>query len=586
MDTFDILSRSTHSLWAIPFFKVLKSLKYVDLEQRGTRELFYYIFRVYREDLETDNFLNLLADDSYRRAINSEIDYGKLAPSCEKAIVIKFIWENSKFLLESTNENDFLKGVKKLDLFFSPIESFFANTIYVRPEYSEYSKEDLLNVQASFKLLNVLLPDIESHFYRKPALKDGYVLALKLIVNGLSYQSDQLADILGNLDYQKISFGNTHRRDALNKVDNLVSGPFSYFDFFEKRSDFDQSSIAEIIESKKAPILTPFEELDRFFLWYNFELLNSRKKIFSGQTAFESVILGEIWKRKIEDPSSKIKVRKIIHTADREPTMFSYAILLEKYGSLSDFSGWLIFQEVGGDYAGFGGDEYLAVEAILKTFEKNIELKQLKVSILTFKNYLQNKSLAFKRDILSHPFIEEDDDVKERNSSKVFYKNEFAKLKGLVGDSVGLLMELLAYYWMVYQFGNENVRWAFRDGLKNKEIDILAVDPKTNELVMIECSVSIEEPTKFIAEINEKVDLLLKNPAYSNKVVKKKYIVTRKALESERIDSFKTQFKNNGIELIIIEEVMPHLKIDDNTRGHVKRVFEALKKSSENSPIF
>ena len=95
--------------------------------------------------------------------------------------------------------------------------------------------------------------------------------------------------------------------------------------------------------------------LDYYFLWYPMEVLDAgHTEIFNGVPAFLSVVMGACRLRDSFGGDSPIEVRVFKHPVRKFEKGFeySYAVLIEVHGALSDSSGWLVFNDCTGEYSG------------------------------------------------------------------------------------------------------------------------------------------------------------------------------------------------------------------------------------------
>jgi hypothetical protein len=97
--------------------------------------------------------------------------------------------------------------------------------------------------------------------------------------------------------------------------------------------------------------------LDYHLFWYDFSLVDScGYGTFNGVPAFISILYGYC-KLKGKTAAQPVLVRVFKHP---EPGMenafrYSFAVLVEMYGTFSDASGWLIFNDCATDFSGTGG---------------------------------------------------------------------------------------------------------------------------------------------------------------------------------------------------------------------------------------
>lgn len=156
----------------------------------------------------------------------------------------------------------------------------------------------------------------------------------------------------------------------------------------------------EVPKSPTNAELSQDERIDETLLWYDFEIIDSAPyKLFSGGPTFRSLIP---WgsNEQTQSSHSRQAVCNQIQTS-RDATWFSYAVLMERRGSISDSSGWVIFLEVGGDYAGQGGFEYKQTEDVLKSLMDWVDVSEFEVDLQALWKFYYSKIGKAVKDPLS-----------------------------------------------------------------------------------------------------------------------------------------------------------------------------------------
>jgi len=145
------------------------------------------------------------------------------------------------------------------------------------------------------------------------------------------------------------------------------------------------------------------EKLKRVFLWYPIQLISS-DYTFSGIPAFVPLLMGMIQIKRRAKNKSKAKVIRIIHgSVDDHRRSYSYAILTELGGYISDASGWLLFFNCCDDRGSTSG-LYEEVETLLDRYFNNefIELTTIRIEKQSLIELIQE--LVVERDSEEYPY--------------------------------------------------------------------------------------------------------------------------------------------------------------------------------------
>lgn len=301
------------------------------------------------------------------------------------------------------------------------------------------------------------------------------------------------------------------------------------------------------------------KRLEYFFLWYDVEVLDTQKiTLFNGVPAFVTMLLGSVTLKKMEH-GDKVLVRRIKHPANGGYD-YSYAILIEVYGVISDSSGWIVFFDCATDYSGGGDSNRLTAETFIEEFSKAglVEVKEMVVDKKLFKKFLVEKSTStvFNAKISLLPFGKHVLDLEETAR----------KLENFVGATKGKLLELLVYYYLTKQddaFGYTKIEWDRRIG--GKQIDVLA-DAEDGTVHIFECKASIGDPQERINELREKATAVKEQ--YKKEVVP--HLVVWKVVDPYR----KMKIEEAGIDLMSAEDFLRERAFSDKEKEKLKNVFD------------
>jgi len=582
-------SRIFERLKNIDDFKVFcKKHNYVFNKEifEGYKFLFKIILlKTFLIDLEYNTSLGLNDDKIIQRALSKGVPKEKISPTCEKAIFIKNVDELFKRICESKSEESFKAALKECyNILFLNLNKIFNESIALNKEFKiNLDKEKVLDYLSSFYFYHachnidsfIPLQDdpLEIMHQRmnkryKQYIKKELPKIRKLLPGyklGLFFFWDQfLKDKEINFSHKKILEAQSW--EELDKLYSYINENYivpleknwkvdlRFYSFFRKIKRFKKEYLKDLTKIATSPKLKLFEKIDELLLWYDFEIIDSaRSKIFSGVSTFTSLLKGEVLTRIEHDIKDKIEVIKFIH--EGKPTFFSYALLIERFGSFSDFSGWLIFYDCCGDYAGLGGTEYEEAEGIINSVKDFINLREYKISKQMLKNYFIH-SLKNKIGTIGSSLSESE-----------AYRFQVDYLIKRSREKDGWLLHLLSYLY----FNNKMhfIKWSYKNKkiLGNKEIDIVAA--KFKELYIIECSLRLpiidKEIDALIKEYVAKSEIirdsnLIREYKKTNKGfvkwdrINKILVIPVKCLESNKAKEAIEKLENNGVNVILFEK--------------------------------
>ena len=495
-------------------------------------------------EIALNNSLQLTSNRILERADFHSEPLLALPNNCEKTILLKNIREKVDIVLETQNWEKLeysLKQVKK-EIVQPMLQLKIVsevNTLYPISTIDDGIKYSTMNELLVFfndtqrglphgyptpMLDNSLWPSIDN------AVTQEQRKHLQKIFEGYKYTVQYLWFYLLKNDFEKTSLKTIHKTNSwqtFNKYFGFVQNEI--VDPIEKRLKVNLGITPTILISADAKdVLKPLfhknaskykpnelEKLEQIFQWYEIELVDSSEGVrFNGIPAVVSAITGAIEIKKRNKIKDKTQVVKLIHP-DREDQRgnrndYSYAILMEVYGTISDASGWLLFFGCCYDHTGTGLSQLEYVEKFLEEYSRKglITVDELKISKTHFIDLMRPY-------LLSIPKKEKPTDNatlltqtrKTANIQKQLHET-FDKL----GTGRGLLLELLTYFLFDTQ-DVISIDWNCKyDGI---EIDALLLT--NTELRFFECKKPndnlIEEAEKF----SKKVKNILDNPQFQKK---------------------------------------------------------------------
>lgn len=526
---FDTVSDASYFVGLLSIWNSIKSYDQIEKYGKtlGVKEdailpgYIYFVdtwLRAFLDEIKTCNYIPLKDNYELYRANHKGIPISEISNSCEKIIFIRNYYKLMQELKKSKNKLQLEKVIAKLDDFIVKFESELNNVIYENKDTPLLKEERIFFSTLSrglflFNQFNNVTPQGRYFsLFRNGSTKEeleksfeGYKITLLFMWNQC-LSKDQFKYVKGikdaidwNREYYAHKYMQTHPKKFKRKEDELfpelsINIPGNTIDcFFRKILDeiiepleknkntklaFDTfflfnkkmtKDIFKIFLKKINPKLTDNNIIDELFLWYSSEVIDSAKRnIFNGAAAFITVLEGAVrWSERIRD-SSKVQVLKIPHKVGKNQYNYSYGVLIESRGSLgSDWSGWMMFYDICGDYSGFSGQEHAYVESMIKLHLKNksILLRRKEIPQKTLKDYLSKSST-------------------ERRIGQI--SNEHKRREEILNEARGMIVELLVYYLQT-QIKEQDVKWGF-ENRKDGDIDILI--EKEDNIKFIECKLN------------------------------------------------------------------------------------------------
>lgn len=228
------------------------------------------------------------------------------------------------------------------------------------------------------------------------------------------------------------------------------------------------------------------DELHQQLLGRPFDILRSDA---SGCVALRSPALISLMKGELSDGLPKpLRVLRVLHPG--EPPWYTYGVYIERPGTISDYSCWLIFDRIGSTYEGFAGDERKAVEAYLSENSARLDIRDVTIERQHFLRYFEER----------HP---------DRS-----YLAEIEKQRDAFAGRV--LEYLTLEYYRANGYPESEI--SFKDGklLGDREIDVLAINQAKREAIVVECTLDCFKPDTNRRDIESKIAAIrAKFPTYT-----------------------------------------------------------------------
>jgi len=335
------------------------------------------LIRTLYEEISNDQSLGLSEDQLFARATFVGISPHKLPNSCEKNILLRNISSNAESVVEAA-EWDCLK--KSLHSFHDEIISPLAliKSIVAVPPCYPISQEEAVKYAAMFQVY-IFLNDTGRgfpHGYHLPVLKadpvspwswrfarkrrsrfahilDGYKYGVQFLWYRMlreSFTGTPLARLHQATNWTEFDgFLEEIRTEVIQPLEQELQSDlsFSFSDSLLVLKEPPKNMIASLItQGPPEHRLSQKDSLERLFLWYDIHLIDGSDFNFAAVAAFIPMLIGLVELRQKLGMEGKVQVIKLTHGSPIEHRRdYSYAVLVEVGGFLSDASGWILFYD-------------------------------------------------------------------------------------------------------------------------------------------------------------------------------------------------------------------------------------------------
>lgn len=388
----------------------------------GYKLVFNALFRMLTSELERNISLRFTSDDIFDRATFRGISINKLPNTCEKAVLIRnlqyyfddVISSNSWASLETAMQRlsvEVLAPFNNVKKVSSLNRNRAVREIETAVTYSSMFQTYIFLNDTSRGIPHGYLPamfddqeaDFGFQFSASRTLGNaffGYKYAVQFLwyqLLGDKFRSSVVSDIHKTSDWNSFDkYFDKIKSGIIEPLEKSTGGVMGYDSFVlvEKNPRVYFKALLE----KKIPesSLSAKENFQREFLWYPIQLVDSSDYSFSGAPAFIPLLMGIVQIKRRSKDKSKAKIVRIIHGGVEEHRRsYSYAVLVELSGYISDSSGWILFYDCCDDRGSTSG-LFKKVESLLNRYSENgfIEITSIRIekeTLLEFAGDIRRK---------------------------------------------------------------------------------------------------------------------------------------------------------------------------------------------------
>jgi hypothetical protein len=560
------------------------------------------ISRCFLDQIGISWSLNLQEDFTLSRAKNRGVPLNKIKNTCEKTIFLKNAHKILKKWWKAGNETELglqYELIKKSLLI--PIQNILEKNVTIKREYEKFGKEEILRRLAIDYMLVYLMDArrgfpmgyffslLPTNLSRKylSGVFEGYKFSLMFLLNQLIKRRVKKEKAFFS---ELVTLKNWRELDSKYRVfQNIFVTPlekefslgFGLEEYFEITKAIDPKSFDETLFKKsKTSSLSLEEDLQQALFWYPVQAMKG-SYVFNGVATFSSLLSGTVTLKRLFGNNEKSYVARFVHP-QQNGNDYSYGILIEAFGTLADYSGWIIFYDCAADYSGFSGSEYRYAESIIERYNKlgSIEIIEYRINSKAFLNYLT----VFSAELTEayHPFISKiptNGEVKKHRKilENISLASIVRKKDRDLSIARGILLELVAYYY--FKEKSQLIHWRYTNPeiIEDREIDLVFVDfSSTLTLVSCMCKFDIKKLDNLVDEAKKfeahKKELKQQFGKYNE--IKKIIFVPKKMTPKQLIEAEKRN---------IIAYTLETLLRDSNVfskvhRNQLEQFFELLTK--------
>lgn len=350
---------------------------------------------------------------------------------------------------------------------------------------------------------------LEYQLYEEDTILCGFCYVLEYLLNKIfpNYLNNEMLTRLHTAENWKavdLFYSNLHNDFFTEGKEEYMWA--WYFHIFNAQSPIQNEVLTPILQEYKEPQLSLTEQLEQIFLWYDIGFLDASSNSFTGHVTFTTLLDGIVKNRMAVSNPDPIQVRVIKHPT-YDGNYYSYALLIERYGLNTDYSGWIVCYSCSTDFSGTGGYYNDVIQDKLEEYESMLEIKEYSVDEIQFKRFCLERDVSSKEDIIGQQLSELEymKLVVSEYKEKIHGFNRDSKvLLDKIESARGLITELLTYYHKSQEL-TESIDWNVTQ--KSNELDVIySVDDEKS--MIIECKYSDhidleDEFRKLAKKINE-----------------------------------------------------------------------------------
>ena len=385
----------------------------------GYMLVFNTLFRMLAGELERNISLGLTSDEVFDRATFKGISINKLPNTCEKTVLIKNLRYYYQELNRSSNWDTLEVAMRILvGEVLTPFNNI-KQVCLVNKDYRVHELETVVRYSSMFQTyiflndtsrgiphgyLPAMIDDQDyDHSFRYLAMEAfgsaflGYKYAVQFLwyqLLGDEFKNSVVNDIHKANDWSSFDrYFNKIQSGIIEPLEKSTGGVLGY-DFFVLIDRNPRPYLEGFLRKRMPEIsLSAEETLRRAFLWYPIQLVDSSRHSFSGAPAFVSLLMGMIQMNRRSKDKSKAKVIRIVHgEAEDHRRSYSYAVLIELSGFITDSSGWLLFYDCCDD-RGSSSDLFRGVEVLLNRYTENqfVDISTVRVDKRSFLGVIEKE---------------------------------------------------------------------------------------------------------------------------------------------------------------------------------------------------
>ncbi len=377
-------------------------------------------FGLLEEGIAANQSLNLTEDTLLTRALFAGVPLQYVPNSCEKAILLRVVFERSRTVLKGRTWEELSDFLSDFDENILTVLNSIRQSAYVHRGYRVRSVDEGIKYSAMFQLY-IFLNDTSrgrphglglslfegrgpriwphEHLYRVPHVFEGYkycVQFLWYLLRGERLDQKCLADLDKPANWSEFDrFFEPIKETIINPMER-ETGSLLGFDSVLKIHPNAKASIERLLRlAPPETHLSPKALLERQFLWYDIKLINAQNSTFSGVPAFVPMLIGSVRLQGTRKRKDSLKIIRLMHPTGYERRHdYSYAVLSGVTGTfgLTDYSGWLLFFDCCAD-AGSTSPLFRVAEQYLRRYERQgrIEVQTIMIDKRRFLSLMKRR---------------------------------------------------------------------------------------------------------------------------------------------------------------------------------------------------